>query len=423
MYSSYGDYASSFLPDNSQPLSTQIYDEETGQTWEDMFDNLAIESMTKVAATYAEGKKAGYTLTEEQQQELQEELDSVKTNAETYGYSVDEYLRTSFGASMNDKTYTKLAERIHYADSYDQSVREGYKYSDEELSEYYSDNADRFDTFTYRYFYIGPEEYDSEDESAEAAAVAEAQAKAEEYAADIKTEQDFIDAARDYDPDSYGEDESTLRHYQGELLGSIYGDWMKSADRKYGDVTTSTTENNGTYVVFYMDRSANDYPTVNAYMIQLDAEAVSEDDYEDDAEGYEAAQQAALDDLKTRAEDLFSQWKSDSDHSAENFVEYVNKNSDTVTYEDGYAENIYRYAYEDDMDAWLFDSSRKEGDVELFPSSDGSSYFLVYFEGTDMDYCDYLADNELRTNAYNEWIDALTADAKVKKTWLFSLAK
>ena len=253
--------------------------------------------------------------------------------------------------------------------------------------------------------------------------MAAAKEKADNYASGIKSEQDMIEAARDFDPETYGEDDSTLRHYAGNILGSVYGVWLREADRQQGDVYVAELENKGYYVVYYINRERNDYPTVNFHMITLNAETVSEDDYEDDYDAYEAAQLEALEAVKNEANDLLKAWNDDSDHSVDNFVTYFTENSDDTSTEDGYMENMYKYQYTDEMDAWLFSSERKEGDVALFANEEEDTYYLIYFDSTDMNYCDYLADTDLREEDYNEWLESVTADISVDKTWLFSLTR
>ena len=68
-YSSYGNYISYFF-DTNKPLSEQVYDEATGQTWSDYFMDSAKESITWAYTLYDQAKAAGMKLTDEQMTEI-----------------------------------------------------------------------------------------------------------------------------------------------------------------------------------------------------------------------------------------------------------------------------------------------------------------------------------------------------------------
>ena len=432
VYTSYSDYADSMLPESGKPLKSQVYDEESGETWADFFEGIALDSLKEVAGSYKEATETGFEMTEEQLQTIQDEYDNTEDSAFSYGFSsFKDYLESYYGKGMNEDTFYDVLYRMYYANFYSQSVKEGFTYTDEELASYYDENSDQMDTYTYRYFYIAADtvdetEYENDEDGLTAAqehAMADAKEKADTYANNINSEEDMIEAARDFDSETYAEDDATLRHYAGNILGSVYGVWLREAGRQEGDVYVAELENKGYYVVYFVNRDKNEYPVVNVHMITLNAETVSEDDYADDYDAYEAAQLEALEAVKNEADELFKTWKNDSDHSVENFVTYFTENSDNTSTEDGYIENMYMYQYTDEMDAWLFNSSRKEGDVALFANDEEDTYYLIYFDSTGMNYCDYLADTDLRDADYNEWLENLTGNMDINKTWLFSLTR
>lgn len=400
IYSYFPDNPEAYLPDANAPFAGQLYDETTGETWADVFREMAIESMTDTAVKCADGRANGFALSDEQQQAIDDQVARLRTSVEQSGAfrSFDEYLKSRYGAGMNEECFLDVLTRARYAECYDESVREGFTYSDEALEACYRENRDSFDTFAFRYFYISASNFDSLEQAEEAARA---------YADAADSEQAFIDAARDYDSETFADDDATLRHYQGDILGSVYGDWLRSADRKSGDVTIATMGTSGVYVVYFISRDANAYPMVNAYAVEFDAAG----------DGDEAARA----EMRKRAEEILTQWEADADHTAENFVNYVTAYSDSTSVENGYLANVYRYQYTGEMNDWLFDEARKPGDVDLV-SYDENRCFILFYDGTGDDYCDYQAENKLRTADYDAWTERLTQDVTVKRTWLLSLA-
>jgi hypothetical protein len=60
IYSTYGEY-SSMLLDAKKPLDEQQYSE--GQTWDDYFEETALNSLQQLAILYDKGREAGFELT------------------------------------------------------------------------------------------------------------------------------------------------------------------------------------------------------------------------------------------------------------------------------------------------------------------------------------------------------------------------
>ena len=102
---SYGDYLSMFL-DTSKPLSEQecMLDSDGG-TWDDYFKKNAENSLVQTTGFYKAAQEAGYTLTEEEQSQIDEVIGNYELYGKMYGYTdVDGYLAANFGAGNNEKT-------------------------------------------------------------------------------------------------------------------------------------------------------------------------------------------------------------------------------------------------------------------------------------------------------------------------------
>ena len=427
VYTDAYEYASVLLPDTTQALDGQMYDETT--TWKQHFQEYCEDCLTRDVALYKEGKELGYEMTEEQMQKYQEEVDGIESSSTALGYTnVNKYLARYYGPAC---TYDILKEQLlflYYAEGYEEYFNENLVYSDEEILAKYVERKDYYDSFTYRYYMIYADdveesdyETDEEYQKAQDEALARAHAKAEAAVAGIHSEQDMIEAARAANAEDYAEDDSTRRVYDGQLLGSTYGPWLREEGRKPLDVGMFDITV-GTYVVMFLDRNDNSYPTRNARTILVTPETVNEDDYKDEEDdtAYEAAVEAAKEAAHSEAEDLLKKYREDP--TEDNFAQLAIDNSDgSNAAEGGLWSQANKSSFGKDVSEWLFDEARKPEDVELMWVENAGGYYIIYYIGEDMPYNMYLANNQLKTDALNAWEEHLTADITTKRTWMYAL--
>jgi hypothetical protein len=444
----------SLLPDTSKPFASQLYDESTGETWADFFDKMAISTMTDSAKVYSELRKVGYTLPDEDRETLDADVAELKASilaqiAATPDSSVrsfDEYLAAHYGRGMNEKIFYKVSEYAYLVDSYSEFVKNSYTYETPEINAYYDINKDKLDTFTYRYFLVSSEtvtesDYDGEDayNAAKDAALAVATAAAEDYASRVSSEEDMIAVAKEYNEVTYADESSTIRYYRGDLLGDTYGTWMRDPDRVAGDVTTiATTNGSGVYVLYYMDRDENQYPTVSMRQLLVTPATVDStlytvdpDDYTDEqsAEYDAAVAQADADyaaaiaqseaDAKAKADDMFQQLLT-SGGNEDKLIELLEGNTSDTT-EGGLYEYIYKHQMIPAVNDWLFDPARKAGDYELVQSEE-YGWHLLFFKGPGESYHDNIAKTAMRDRDVAIWKDALGNPEPVYR-WAFRLTK
>ena len=409
IYSEYPGYAESMLPDTSKPLDAQYVSAD--ETWADRIGNAALDTMTKVVATWEAGHEAGYTLSEDRAAQVDETYAAAEAQASMNGFSLDNFLSRNYGKGITGKAWKELLLMTAYADEYQKKVKNDFSYPQDEISSYYSEHADDLDVYAIRSFYISGNSYDNGMEGAKAAADA--------YAAGIRTEQDMIDAARDFNAETYADDDSTLHYYSGNALAAPYRDWVKDSGRRSGDVYVAENESHGAYyVVSFVDRIDNDYPAASVLMISMFADAVNSDNY-DTTQAYEEALAVARDDLKGEAEEVLQEWNS-SEKDMETFKILYDDHTENFYFEDGVFDSYHKYEYTQDMDAWVYDSSRKPGDAEIFAESDGDSYYFLVYQGMGGPYRDYLAESRLKETDFVAWETSVSEGLTPQKTIWFS---
>ncbi|MDR0862061.1 MAG: peptidyl-prolyl cis-trans isomerase [Oscillospiraceae bacterium] len=435
----------SLLPDNSKPWASQVKDQVTGQTWAQYFAEDAAVKIADAAKIIAAAKAEGFTLNAEQRAELDTEIEGLRESAKTTDsknfktFLNDRY--DPYKRGMTEKIYTQLFETLFTCDAYAEAHRDALTYTSEELAAYYNENKDALDTITFRSIRfavetpareIAAEEEggeptvltDEEYEAAVSAAIEAAHTMAEELQERVTSEEDFINEALAYSPIDYPDADATIVSTSGENLGEKeYSLWLRDQSRKAGDMAIFSLDSDTTtawYLMYYVERDANDYNTVGMRQILIQPTAVDANDLKyvngddtKDTDAYDADVAAADAEAKAKADALYKQWK-DGGATEDAFIALIPDNSVDTT-EGGLYEHIYKQQMIAVINDWLFAAGRKTGDSEVI-KSDEFGYHIVYFTGVGELYSDYISEGRLRAEDYTEWREGIQAPA-VEKHW------
>lgn len=425
-----GDYASEYLPTNDRPHSSQIKDEETGETWASFFGMIAMERLSELVSYHKDAERNGYVMTEETRNNVEEEVASLKATAEMYGgqYSnFNTFLQEFYGASINEKTFRKIAEFIDTAAAYAEHVHDSFTYTPQSLKDYYAEKKDSLDIISYRYFLITAEsvdesEFDSTDEyeTAKETALTDALEKAAEVAESIESEEDFIAAAREYNEDAYEDEDSTFYKTMGENLSASLRPWLIEAEREHADAT-AIEMTTGAYVVLFVSRDDNNYPMVEMRQLLFLREDTDPEDFYEydeidpeefffDEDAYDQAVELRDGLARARAYEAYDIFVAGGATEAK-LLEMLEEYSDDET-EGGFYNQITTYEYQNklvpEIEEWLFDPERQVGDYEMIKTED-FGYHLIYFTGYGELFCDSIAESRMRESDYNEWKENLPA--------------
>lgn len=437
-----------YMIDQTKPLSSQDFDDT--MSWQEHFKQTAQENMKNIKMLYDEAKNAGMTELDEKNQKLFDEaIEGLETAAKDAGTSVGTYLTRQYGKGMNMDIFKELQRKGYLANQYSQSVQDDFKdaYSNEEIEEYYVANADEYDRFTYRQYFVanaatatedtageGAEGTDTvTDDAAVEAGMAEAKKKADKIGA-AKDEEEYIELIDEYlaadTADTAEETEevtsaadSTLNKDTAgsSIVGNDYAEWLLDSSRKEGDIEVIEGEN-GYYVLYFIERSGNeDVNLVNVRHILISPEEIEESIDSEDEEAVAAAEEEKKEEAHTEAERIFAEWKN-GDATEESFAVLVNEYSDDTGAEDGgLYENVYPGAMVAEFNDWIFDESRKEGDVEIVETTYG--YHIIYFVSeTDQTFRHYLAEQDKLSEDYEAWQTEKIEKYNVKDEYFMRLA-
>lgn len=373
-YQTYYSYLSYLGVDTSKKLKDQAcsFTTEANGTWFDYFSAMTQDYATQLLALCECAKAAGVSLDDSDYATIDSTIEQMKTAAESYGYTLNQYLTAMTGAGVNEKDARKCMELAALASKYSTQYQNGLTYTDDQLESYYSANTDAFEGVDYYVYTVNSTDFMEKDTDGNPVGdTTTATAAAYEAAQNIlaaKSEDEYLSLIRDYMKNTLGMEDSDIdtavegaytRHALASAISSV-ADWAFSA--KPGDVYTAAEEGDSSYAIYCLTKSSyrDETPTRNVRHILF-----SKDDYTDDS----------------KAQDVYAELQ------AQNFSEDAFKtlaaeySSDTGSKDNGgLYENVTLGSTANEFNAWLFDDARVPGDSGIVESS-SYGWHIMYYVG------------------------------------------
>lgn len=322
--SMYGSYVSMMGLDTTVDLDEQTYPGNENMTWKDYFDQSAVEQIQQIKAMADEARENGFEY--DSSEDMASYETEIAAQAESASVSESEYYTLMYGDYATPSRIETFVEENLLASAYYNHLVEENQPADDEITAYYEENKNSYDTVTYRSFYFevdtsAGEETGSEEttaaetttaavettveettlETAEettaaeeteatseetetetaseeetgmtdeeiAAAMDELKVQADEMAARLEAGEDFEDLCVEYasedQKENYGGEEDGSLTEEGSYYGapSVAADWLFDESRQEGDITVLESESlNRYYVVQFISRQ-NDEETTN----------------------------------------------------------------------------------------------------------------------------------------------------------------
>ena len=373
-------------------------------TWLEYIHSQAVDTAQMYLAFYQEAKKAGIELTEadkaainKQIEDLREEASnagqdsSTDTENQKAGYSLNAYLRKTYGNGVTEGFLKKqlgietLAKKF-----YDAKIDEfSAGYTEEEIKKVFDENPDDYLFVDMRLFQLkketltkndGESDADFEKRQSEADATVKANANAMYKA--VTDEKSFIEQATKYNTaDDFNAETDTLLKSAASSDLSNYtdiSDWAYADTTKAGDKKLVEDSENGVYYVALMVNPKHSVDTVTVRHILFPTK---------DTETQEALSDEEIKKAEENAKKTLADWKN-SDKTEDTFAAYANDLSEDTgsNTNGGLYENVRPGQMVAEFDKWIFDETRKEGDVDLVETEYG--YHIIYFVSKDGAYYD-----------------------------------
>ena len=437
----YGNYASLFGLDTSNGIQGLKKQEcsmlENGGTWKDYFLNAAKEEMIHATVLGQYAAENNITLDEDDKATIDSAFEGIEEQAQSVGYlSADNMLAANYGTGVNQQLVRRAYEESQLASKAAQALTDSFTYTPEEIEAKYQSYEGTQDFYDYAYAYISAERVETTNDAGEtssdvtpetlaaaeekANAIADAYNKpaeekpAEEKPADEKeaAEQPVAEEPAELDPAerlieaARSVDASAMRQTRVSGSSIPVSEWMRSAERKAGDITVEP-DANGCYVVVFLSKDDNHYATANVRHILVMAEADADGNYTDEAKAA----------AKARAEEILAEFES-GDKTEERFAELAEKYSEDVgsNTNGGLYENVAKGQMVPEFDAFCF-GGHKPGDTGIVYGESGSyaGYHVMYFVGEGETYSNVIADSDLRNEAASAWIEEREAANPTKE--------
>ena len=396
----YGSYLSYFGLDTSKDLSTQMYSDTL--TWQDYFEQNAVESLKQNKALMAEAKAAGFTY--DTTDEYNTFKETIKTSAAAAGVSDKEYVRSIYGSYATMGRIEEYVKNDMVMNAYYQKLQEDNAPSDDEIQSYYEENKATYDSVDYRLTTI---EADLPTEPTELADPVEETAAdttgTTDGTAATDTTQDTAYQPSDAEIAKAMEDAKVLADdaeqtvakdgeaHENEKKSSVnymISDWLFDDARKAGDTTVITNDNSHCYyVVAFEKRYLDETPSADVRVI-----IPTED---------------------KNGEEILEEWKNGA-ATEDSFAELCKKyTQDTSAVENGgLFEQVTKTGMTEELSNWIFDSSRQAGDTVAITVSDTT--YVLYYIGQDQPEWKINIKNTLVSDTMSQHVQDITADVTVE---------
>lgn len=396
----YGSYLTYFGLDTSKDLSTQMYSDTL--TWQDYFEQNAVESLKQNKALMAEAKAAGFTY--DTTDEYNTFKETIKTSAASAGISEKEYVRSIYGSYATMGRIEEYVKNDMVMNAYYQKLQEDNAPSDDEIQSYYEENKATYDSVDYRLTTI---EADLPTEPTELAD------PVEETAADTTGTTDgtaATDSTQDtaYQPSdaeiakamedakvladdaekTVAKDGEAHENEKKSSVNYLISDWLFDDARKAGDTTVITNDNSHCYyAVAFEKRYLDETPSADVRVI-----IPTED--------------------KT-GEEILEEWKSGA-ATEDSFAELCKKyTQDTSAVENGgLFEQVTKTGMTEELSNWIFDNSHQAGDTVAITVSDTT--YVLYYIGQDQPEWKINIKNTLVSDTMSQHMQDITADVTVE---------
>ncbi len=401
-------------------VSTNQNDEDGNPIYyDDVIADYAANLAFQQTALYNDAVAAGYKLTEEEQKQIDEAIDSVRESAQENSYSLNAFIRASYSKGLNEKSLRKLLETELLASRYNSDVEaKAYEtVTDEQVAKEYKENAKTYNYADVRYYSIT------------LSTVTKAAAETEEEFAKRKTEaqKPQIDAANamlEKITDAETFKTAALEHKNSDLkegtkptevdptvenkgvtfsaiktsINEEAANWIFDSATKIGDKKVFVTDKAAFVVLVNNPAYEGVSADVRHCLIKFDVE-----------EGKTATDEIKMAASK-KANEVKNEWiKAGATEDA--FKEIVKKyNEDTASTESGglYEDIRPNSNYVTSFKNWAIDPARKTGDCEIVETEYG--YHIMYYVKSNGPDWKLTVRENLQEEAYGDAFEAIVGE-------------
>ncbi len=443
--------------DYSVSPDTQAYNGEIegieSPMFTDFFEKSAKDSIKYVKASVKYAAENGIELDEADLATVEENIETLKSTAESNNFSVAAYLRKYYSKGMTLDLLRKITEEQTLTSKVQTVKTEEFAaaYSAEEIEKVYNEEINTYGLVSLRLYEIAADtvevaaESEDEDPTEEVTkeTMAAAKAKAESFASKVSSAENFKATAAEFEKLAENEKyeemktddtktavaDTTYDELSYDVSDEKFLKWAFDEDTKAGE--TYIVENKDTgYSVYMMEapvhKAADEYTYDVRHILIKFPEEDSADDADDAEEEKQEVEVELLDTSKyegvtididvdleetgdkalyKEAQTILEDYLA-GDMTEEAFGELAKKHSaDSNAAEGGIYEDVTMGYMLSEFEDWAMEDGRKNGDVGIVETIHG--YHIMYFIGTDTTTWADTIRNDKGAEDYNEFADEL----------------
>ena len=377
----------------------KVINESTGQTYRELLMSQGADEAMELILMEREAESKGFRELSKASKCAKSQVESLRGMAQLYGYqTLDRYIAAQFGAGMTSRLYRKCLERSLFSEEYQAYLSQfdtTIAPTDEAIKEQYKADPSKFEKVTFNYYLIVAQN-DKDGKLDIAAAKKDAQWISDK-ATDAKGFRSAVmtylkgkndtESLKSYENDA---DPTTIEDLTKTNVENYYdknlAEYLFSADRKAGDKTVIETST-GAYVVMFGVRKLDEEKAVTYRTLTLQNDSKNGKPRTDEqiaADAKALAEKAAQ--LAPQGLDPLSFYKivkentADQDEMLSGGYTAGETKEDILGEQDG--KNKEADAANKELAEWLFDDSRKQGDIRIVTSADNQTVTVYYFERT-----------------------------------------
>lgn len=373
------------------------------KNWGLFMESLAEDAVQRTFSLYQEiSKNEKYqTLTDEETEALEKEVEELTAEAKKSGYSLNAYLRAVYGHGFNEKALREQIKMESIAERYttDMDTENQKKYPDATVIDLYNKGEkENYDVVSYRSYVFTAETVEQKEgesneafDARKATAKQDAQNKARAFEEKLTDEASFLAAAAaaEGNSEAYDADTQTSNQRQTKEKAASVGKgadtWLFANDRKTGDTKVFENDETGTYNIVFVVT-----PRFAPHQVQVRHILAAFPDNGKDEEGNAVEpSEAQKRETKLKADAILAEWEKGA-KTEDSFAALATaKTEDPGSKETG---GLYSVNGDSEMQQgfkdWALNSTRKVGDVEIVETAVG--YHIMYFGKAEPNKPDYI---------------------------------
>ena len=345
--------------DLSGDLSRQMFSDTL--TWKDFFEEMTVDNLRRTKALKKEMEAAGFTAdVAEEYAEYRQLLQDQASNA---GMTVNAYVKEIYGTYATLSRIQDFVKESLMTTAYYNHVREEKMPSDQEITDYYEENKDSYDSVDYRLITVNaelptePTELaDPVEETSEASTEVGGEVEYEPSEAEIEFAMQQAKSEADEAEKTVLTEGELYENMLNSSVSSTLREWLFDSARTPGDTTViEDAANNRYYVLAFVDRYLDQTPSADLRVIMTE----------------DGNAQAILDEWKAGAA------------TEESFAALADQYNDSTYagFEGGLVEAQVPSRLPEELGNWINDKSRSVGDAAFIKLENKETDYVVYYKG------------------------------------------